>query len=339
MITGCRAAQTAVEPESALDQPFMTPRTVCLVGGSGFLGRHIAHKLAERGIRARVPSRRREQVKQELIVLPTVDVIEADITDPGTLGRLVAGCDVVINLAGILHEKRKGDFARLHVELPRHVVDACRSQGVRRLLHVSALKAAHHAPSEYLRSKAAGEQQVRVAEASGVRTTMFRPSVLFGQGDSFLTLFARLTGWLPAIALACPDARFQPIWVEDVAQAMVRSISDGETFGQAYDLCGPNVYTLRQLVDFVLHITARRRPIIELNPLLSRLQAWLMERLPGPLLTRDNIASMQVDNVCECGFPEVFGFTPASLESVAPAYLGGRLQQRRLQQFRLRARR
>lgn len=315
----------------------MTPRTVCLVGGSGFLGRHIAHKLAEHGIRTRIPTRRRERVKQELIVLPTVDVVEADITDPPTLSRLVAGCDVVFSLAGILHEKRAGDFGRLHIELPRHVVDACRAQGVRRLLHVSALKAAHHAPSEYLRSKAGGEQQVRVAEASGVRTTIFRPSVMFGRGDSFLTLFARLAGWLPVFALACPHARFQPIWVEDVAQAMVASMTDGETFGQAYDLCGPNVYTLRELIDFVLRTTARRRPVIELNPQLSRLQAWLMERLPGPLLTRDNLASMQVDSVCECPFPEAFAFSPASLESVAPGYLGGTLPRRRLQQFRVRA--
>jgi len=317
----------------------MTLQTVCLIGGSGFLGQHVAHRLSERGVRVRIPTRRRERVKQELIVLPTVDVIEADIHAPQTLGRLVAGCDAVFNLAGILHEKKAGDFSRVHVELPRHIVDACRAQGVKRLLHVSALKAAHDAPSEYLRSKAGGEQQVRVAEASGVRTTIFRPSVLFGRGDSFLNLFARLSAWLPVMVLACPGARFQPVWVEDVAQAMAAAVADSETFGASYELCGPAVYTLRQLAEYVLRVTGRHRAVIGLNPSLSWLQAWAMEWLPGPLLTRDNVASMQLDNVCECAFPGVFGFRPTALESVAPGYLGRVAPRARLNQFRVRARR
>jgi NADH dehydrogenase len=317
----------------------MTPRTVCLIGGSGFVGRHVAHRLTQLGIRVRIPTRRRERVKQELIVLPTVDVIEADIHEPQTLARLVSGCDAVLNLTGALHERKPGEFGRVHVELPRHIVDACRGQGVRRLLHVSALKATHDAPSEYLRSKAGGEQQVRVAEASGVRTTIFRPSVIFGRGDSFLSLFARLSAWLPAIALACPNARFQPIWVEDVARAMVGSLADSDTFGQSYGLCGPTVYTLRQLIEYVLQVTGRRRAVIGLSPSFSRLQATVMEWLPGPLLTRDNVASMQVDNVCDRAFPDVFGFAPAALESVGPAYLGHLAPRARLMQLRVRARR
>lgn len=319
--------------------PTVKIESVCLIGGSGFVGRHIAHLLAERGVRTRIPTRRRERVKQELIILPTVDVVETSVHDPQALSRLVAGCDAVVSLAGILHERRPGDFARVHTELPRRIVDACRANGVRRLAHVSALKAAHDAPSEYLRTKAGGEQQIRVAEAAAIRTTIFRPSVIFGRGDSFLTLFARLARWLPAIALACPNARFQPIWVEDVARAIVDSLADSTTFSCSYDLCGPKIYRLQELVAYVCRVTGRRRPIIGLNDRLSYLQAWTLERLPLKLMTRDNIASMQVDNICDCPFPQVFGFEPSPLESVAPTYLGNHLSKGRLNRLRLRARR
>ncbi|HWQ40033.1 MAG TPA: complex I NDUFA9 subunit family protein [Burkholderiales bacterium] len=317
----------------------MNLQTVCVIGGSGFVGRHIAHLLTRRAIRTRVPTRRLERVKQELIILPTVDVIEASVHEPQTLARLVAGCDAVINLVGILHEERPGDFTRVHTELPRRIVDACRAQGVKRLIHMSALKAAHNAPSEYLRSKAGGEQQVRVAEASGIRTTIFRPSVIFGRGDSFLTLFAQLARWAPVLPLACPNARFQPVWVEDVAAAIVGAITDSETFGQAYDLCGPKVYTLRQLVEYVLQVTRRRRWVIGLNETLSYLQAWGMEWMPVKLMTRDNLASMKVDNVCDCAFPAAFGLEPTPLEAVAPTYLAQHGPKARLNQLRLRARR
>jgi uncharacterized protein YbjT (DUF2867 family) len=154
----------------------MIINTVCLIGGSGFVGRHIAHLLCEQGIRVRVPTRSRERVKESLIILPTVDVLEGNVHDPQTLARLVSGCDAVISLAGILHESRKGDFHRVHTELPRRIVDACRAQEVGRLVHISALAAAHDAPSDYLRSKAGGEQQIRAAAASGIRTTVLRPS-------------------------------------------------------------------------------------------------------------------------------------------------------------------
>jgi NADH dehydrogenase len=313
--------------------------TVCLIGGSGFLGQHIAHLLAQRGVRARIATRHRDRVKQELIILPTVDVIESDVHEPATLSRLFSGCNAVVSLAGILHEHRPGDFAKVHTELPRRIVDACRANDVRRLLHVSALKAAHDAPSEYLRSKAGGEQQIRLAEAAAIHTTIFRPSVIFGRGDSFLNLFARLLRWLPAVALACPNARFQPIWVEDVARAIVESLAKSSTYSASYDLCGPRTYRLQELVEYVGRITGRRRPIIGLNNRLSNLQAWAMEWLPTKLMTRDNIASMQVDNVCDCAFPAVLGYEPTPLESVAPAYLGDHVPKARLDQLRLRARR
>jgi NADH dehydrogenase len=316
----------------------MKVETVCVIGGSGFVGSHVVQQLAARGIRVTVPTRRRERAKA-LIVLPTVDVVNADVHDPATLDRLVAGTDAVISLAGILHEGRTGEFARVHTELPRKIVDACRERGVRRLLHVSALMAAHDAPSEYLRSKAGGEQQIRVAQASGMRTTIFRPSVIFGREDRFLNLFARLARALPVIALACPKARFQPVYVEDVARAMVESLELSRTYDESFDLCGPTVYTLRELMEYVCKLLQMERPVVPLNDEISYLQAWLMEWLPVKLMSRDNYYSMKVDSVCDCAFPEVFGFRPSPLEAVVPLYLADNTPRSRYRWFRFRARR
>lgn len=312
-------------------------RTVCLIGGSGFLGRRIANQLCTRGIALRVPTRRRERVKSELIVLPNTEVIEADVTNTAVLGNIVAGCEAVINLTGILHERSKGDFRQIHAELPRKIVDACRARGVKRLMHVSALKAAHDAPSEYLRTKAAGEQQVRAAEANGVQTTIFRPSVIFGREDAFLNLFAKLARFSPVIPLGCADARFQPIFVDDVARAIATSLDNPQTFSQAYDLCGPRTYRLQDLVAYVCSLRGLRRAIIRLSPGMTRLQASVLERLPGKLMTQDNVRSMQLDNVCECEFPGIFGFQPQPMEAVVPLYLAKSTMSSPLDRFRVRA--
>jgi uncharacterized protein YbjT (DUF2867 family) len=317
----------------------MKTQTVCLIGGSGFVGRQVANILCDRGVAVRIPTRRRERVKSELIVLPTAEVIEANVSDTQTLTNLVSGCDAVINLTGILHEASNGDFQRIHSDLPRKIVDVCRANDIRRLIHVSALKAAHDAPSEYLRSKAAGEQQIRAAEASMVQTTIFRPSVIFGRDDSFLNLFATLATLTPVIPLACPDARFQPVFVEDVARAIVNSLDETQTFSRTFDLCGPKVYRLQDLVAYVCAIRGVRRAILPLSPRWSYLQAWALEHLPGKLMTRDNLRSMQVDNVCEGGFSPMFGFEPRALEAIVPGYLSKRAANPRNNGYRLRARR
>ena len=285
-----------------------------LLGGAGFLGRHLAAELARRSVEVTVPSRRRERAKH-LIVLPTVNVVEADINAPGVLERLVRGCDAVINLVGILH----GSFERAHVELPKAIVAACRASGVPRLLHVSALGAAADAPSEYQRSKARGEQVVLGAE--GLAVTVFRPSVVFGPEDRFLNTFARLARYLPVLALACPQARFQPVYVGDVARALAEALDEPEAHGKRYDLCGPREYTLKTLVEYACAATGRPRLVLGLPPRLSYLQAWVLEHSPGRLMTRDNYRSMQVPNVCapDCTLP--FGVAPTALEAVAPAYL------------------
>ncbi len=313
--------------------------TVCLIGGSGFVGRHVANLLCTQGIALRIPTRRRERVKSELIVLPNTEVIEANINDAEALGRLVAGCTAVVNLTGILYEKSKGDFRRVHADLPRKIVDACRINGIGRLVHVSALKAAHDAPSEYLRSKAAGEQQIRAAEANGVQTTIFRPSVIFGRDDAFLNLFAWLAQLSPVIPLGCPNARFQPIYVDDVAKAIASCLDNPDTVSQTIELCGPKVYRLQELVSYVCSIRGLKRLIVPLSPGMTQLQAFFLEHLPGKLMTRDNVRSMQVDNICECVFPKVLGFEPRAMEAVVPLYLAKNAQTSRLDRYRIRANR
>lgn len=312
----------------------MIIRSVLVFGGSGFLGRHVVRRLAARGIQVRVPTRNRERAK-ELILLPTVDVVKADIHDPATLDRLVASVDTAINLVGILH----GDLQRVHVELPRKLVAACRSRGVKRLIHVSALGADPAAPSAYLRSKAQGESLVLAAQSDELATTILRPSLIFGRGDHSLSLFARLARVLPLIVLARPDARFQPVYVDDVAAVAETCLDDPNSFGKCYDLCGPKVYTLRALVEYAARCAGLKRRIIGLNPTLSMLQAALLEHLPGKLMTRDNIRSMQIDNVCGCPFPQGFGITPTPMEGVVPLYIAGTTPRARYRWFRFRARR
>lgn len=320
-----------------------------VVGGAGFVGRHLVAALAARGARVTVPTRRRERAKH-LILLPTVDVVEVERLDARVLARLAAGRDVVVNLAGVLHSPRArpGEqgpnhygpaFAQTHVELAQAVIGACREAGVTRLLHMSALGADPKAPSEYLRSKGIGEQAALAAD--DLEVTVLRPSVIFGPEDRFLNLFARLAAFLPVLALGSPDARFQPVYVGDVVRSFLAALDSPDAAGKRYDLCGPKEYTLRQLVELVCAITGRRRLVIGLPDGMSYLQAWLMELLPVQLLTRDNYYSMQVPNVCRScnGGALPFGIQPALLEAVAPSWLAPAGPRERYPQLRWKAKR
>jgi NADH dehydrogenase len=304
---------------------------ILVVGGSGFVGRHLVAALAARGARVTVPTRRRDRAKH-LILLPTVDVVEADVRDQKALERLAAGRDAVINLAGVLHGP---EFTATHVELAQGVVNACHNAGVRRLLHMSALGADPGAPSEYLRSKGIGEQAALAAD--DLEVTVFRPSVIFGREDRFLNLFAQLAQFFPVLAVGSPGARFQPVYVGDVVRAFVAALDDRDAAGKRYDLCGPREYTLRQLVEFVCAVTGRRRLVVGLPDNLSYLQAWALELLPLKLLTRDNYYSMQVPNVCDSAFP--FGIRPALLEAVAPSWLAPAGPRERYPRLRWKAKR
>ncbi|QJR16243.1 complex I NDUFA9 subunit family protein [Usitatibacter palustris] len=313
----------------------MTVRSVCLLGGCGFVGRSLAERLAADGLRLRIVTRHRDSA-QPLLVLPTAEIEVADPNDDATLARLFEGMDAVVNLVAILHERRRATFQSVNVEFARKVAGACRAAGVGRLLHVSALGASESAPSDYLRSKARGEAAVREA-AGSTAVTILRPSIIFGPGDSFLNLFATLVRLFPVIPLAGAKTRFQPIWVEDVANAMANALGDSRTFGRDYNLCGPRAYTFEELVRFVAAVLERRRMVVALPDWAAKLQATVFEFLPGPLMTRDNLRSMSVDNVCDGPFPEVFGFRPTALETVVPEYLADKTTTGRYPDYRNRA--
>lgn len=318
----------------------MNAMNITLLGGTGFVGRHLAARLTRDGHRLRVLTRRRER-HRALLVLPAVSLVEGDVHDPDFLALQFAGADAVINLVGILNEK--GDngrgFDRVHVELPRKVAEACKHVGVKRALHMSALNAGANAPSHYLRSKGTGEEVMHVlCKPHGGAVTSFRPSVIFGDDDGFTRRFAALLRRLPLVfPLACPDAKFAPIHVEDVAHCFAHALTDPRTFGQSYDLCGPKTYTLAELVAYIAREIGVRRRIIPLSDWQARMQAAVMEWVPGKPFSRDNYRSLQVDSVCPAEFPAVFGLAPAALEDLAPAWL--RAAGNRLDAFRATVRR
>lgn len=318
----------------------MKDMTVVVFGGSGFIGSHLVARLSEEGARVIVPTRRYERSKH-LIFLPRVEVVEADIHDDAVLRRLLYQKDAAINLVGLLHSRRGTpygpDFKRAHVELPRRVVAACAAQGVVRYLHMSALGAAAEGPSMYQRSKADGEIAAR-AEPT-VAATIFRPSVVFGPEDHFLNTFARMQKYLPFVPLAGADTDFQPVYVGDVAQAFVSALADPKTRHQVYHLGGPQIYPLIELVRLAGRWSHHRRPVFGIPDWLARLQAGFFELLPGePLISRDNLDSMKVDNVVDPAIQattaSALGIKLTPLEAVAPHYLS---PSERFDDFRARA--
>jgi NADH dehydrogenase len=313
----------------------MAPERILVLGGTGFVGRAVCNRLVQRsggGGRILVPTRRLAH-GQSVQSLPTVELLQLDVHDDAALARAVGTCDAVVNLVAILHGSAAA-FEQAHVALPLRLARACAAAGVRRLVHVSALGVGPGAPSNYLRSKTAGEAALA---AAGLDLTLLRPSVIFGDEDRFLRLFAELQSVAPLLPLAGSDTRFQPVWVEDVAAAIVACLDRPETVSRVYECTGPQVYTLGQLVALAGRWSGHRRLQIALPAWAGRLQARLMELLPGvPLMSRDNLDSMRVPNVASGQVPglETLGIVPAALESVAPAYLGREFARARLDRWR-----
>lgn len=294
-------------------------KIVCVLGGTGFVGNSIVRQLSEAGYTVKVLSRNCQRGKH-LTGLKNVQVIESDVLNPAALKQNLKSATAIINLIGILHETKKISFERIHADLPKTLAEICVELKIPRLVHMSALQASDKAPSCYLQSKASGEKYL-ANYSDKLTITIFKPSVIFGACDSFINLFAKLIKFLPVILLAKPDAKFQPIYVEDVATAFVSALEEKRTFGKTYELAGPNIYSLRELIQLVAKSLNKTRWIIGLNDSLSYLQAHMLELMPIKMMTRDNVRSMEIDSVSTQGFPDYLDFKPSSLESILPSYI------------------
>ncbi len=303
----------------------MKQQTACIFGGTGFVGRHLVRRLGDAGYHCVLPTRRAQR-HRDLKLYPGVELLAIDDLSTETMANCLSGCDLAVNLVGILNQEGHTSFDQVHVDLVRRIVAAAERAGVARLLQMSALNAnAARGTSAYLRSKGAGEDIALAADGNtGLMVTSFRPSVIFGRGDSFFNRFAQLLELAPGVLpLACPDARFAPVWVGDVTEAMVRSIGNEQTVGRGYDLCGPRIFTLAELVEYTAQRIGKRLLLAQLNDTASRLQAKLFGLLPGKPFTLDNYLSMQTPSVCgeHNGLLEL-GIHPTDIEAIVPSYLG-----------------
>lgn len=307
---------------------------LCVLGGTGFIGTHLVHRLASLGHSVTVLTRRPER-HREFRIGSALRLLEIDRYDTGTLQTVLADTDCVINLAGILNEEGKSRFQNVHVELPRNIVKTMRETGTSRLLHMSALNAnVNESHSRYLKTKGEGEDLVH--NAPGLEVTSFCPSVVFGPGDSFFNRFATLLRVSPLVfPLACANTRFAPVYVGDVVDAFVKALDDKTTIGQRLELCGPGTYSLKQLVQFTAKQLGRKTIITGMPDFAARLQGHVLGLVPGKPFTIDNYYSLQKDSVCGKSALIGLGITPRSIEAVVPVYLGD--SRARAQYFRYRS--
>ena len=289
----------------------MAQRHVVVLGGTGFVGRHLVARLLQGGDRVTVLSRGVDAGKRALKPIGA-SLIEGDVADADFLAAVLDDADAVVNLVGILNEKGdRGDgFERVFVGITDALIDAMKRMGVRRLLQMSALNAGR-GDSHYLRSRGRAEQHVR---ASGLDWTLFRPSVIAGPGDGLFCRFDGLLKFAPILPIGRADARFQPVWVGDVVEAYARALDEPRSAGQAYDLIGPDVMTLRQIVKLAARGRGRHRAVLGLPASLGKFQAEIGEWLPGKPISRDNWRSLQLDSVSlEDGLRRL-GITPTPVE-------------------------
>ena len=311
----------------------MRQQVATVFGGAGFIGRHVVQRLAKQGYGVRIAGRDTEKAGRlrTLGDVGQVVPVRASVTDDASVARAVAGADVVVNLVGILFERKSGDFQRIHAEGAGRIARLAAAAGVRRLVQISAIGADPGSQSLYARSKGEGEQAV-VAAFPGA--TILRPSVVFGPDDQFFNRFARLAAMLPVMPVVEGQTRFQPIHVGDVADAVMAAIARDDAAGRVYELGGPRVMTMRQVLEFVLEHTHRRRLMLPVPQALAALQARLGEWLPNPPLTRDQLILLKRDNVvaADAAGLAALGLSPKAVEAVVPTYLaryrpGGRRQE------------
>lgn len=298
-----------------------TRNVATVIGGSGFIGRYVVQRLAARGHVVRVVGRDMKRAK-DLMVTGSVGQVVAlygSFSNPATMARAVEGADLVVNLVGILSERQAGDFQRLQADGPGMIARAATEAGVRRMVQVSAIGADVASPSAYGRTKALGEQAVH---AGFPTATILRPSIVFGAEDKFFNRFGAIAMYLPVMPVICGNTRFQPVYVGDVADAIVASLEREDAMGATYELGGPRIYTFRELLAWILHETRRHRALVEIPAGLARLQARLGELVPGKPFTRDQLTMLQRDNVAGPG-PGLaeLGIVPTPIDLVVPGYL------------------
>lgn len=315
----------------------MKHNSICILGGTGFVGKYIASKLASSGKLVRILTRNRNN-HRDLLVLPNVELIEADVFDNSQLESHIKGMDAIINLIGILNEKQhNGDgFRKVHVDLPKSILGACLKLHIPRIIHMSALNAdANLGASFYLRTKGEGENALHTYSSERLAVTSFRPSVIFGPGDSFLNRFALLLKVTPfAFPLACANARFAPVYVGDVADRFVAALDDKSTYGKHYNLCGPKEYSLQQLLEYTATTLGLKKKVIGLPDFISKTQAYTLEWFPGKPFSIDNYNSLKLDSICRQGEHE-----STSLDMIVPSYLGNDNRQTEYDALRKIARR
>ena len=311
----------------------MKPQRIVILGGTGFVGSHLVPRLHADGHQIRILSRNREQ-HRELGVLPRASVVTADIHDEATLRRLLSDADVAINLVGVLNERGSdgSGFRRAHVELTEKLIAACRASGVARLVQMSALRAGE-GESHYLKTRGEAEAKVK---SSPLAWTLLRPSVIFGPGDGLFFRFAQLLRMTPVLPLARAHAKFAPVYVGDVAEAFARVILHRHSIGHTYELFGPRVIELGELVRWTAGMIGKRRWIIGLPDALGAMQAYVGEWLPGKPISRDNFRSLKLDSVGTTDGLAALGIVATPMEVVMPALLGGDTWQRRLDRYRER---
>jgi len=309
---------------------------VCILGGTGFVGRSLIYRLAKQGVRCRVITRH-PQRHRDIGLIPGAELRPAGSLDATSLAQQFADCGAVINLVGILNERGSSQtFRRVHVELVERIVDACRETAVKRLLHMSALNADQsQGSSDYLRSKGEGENHAHTLGQSSIHVTSFRPSVIFGRNDSFFNRFAGLLRLSRMVfPLACPESRFSPVYIGDVAEAFARSLNDADCYGRRYDLCGPRTFTLRELVIYTRDQLGLHTHVLGLGDRLSRLQARALGLLPGKPFSYDNYLSLQTDSVCSENGLVALGIAPTDIASIVPGYLGQQSERAHRQRLR-----
>jgi len=310
---------------------------IVLIGAGGFFGRYVLNALVADGHQCVVLTRAASR-HGNIVMLPGVELVQADVYDADALAKEFEGADAVVSMAGILNENGGGGkgFQKVHVEITRAIIKACQQAGVTRLLHVSALNAGKGS-SYYLKSK--GEAEALLGEASGLNVSIFQPSVIFGRGDSFFNRFSTMLQLSWMMPLACPKARLQPVYAVDVAAVMAAALDDPMTWGKSYELGGPKSYTLKEIVEWTAATLGLKRRIIGLPKPLSASMALVMGLVPGKPFSMDNYRSLQTDNTTETNGFAYFGIAPRSIDTVVPDYLTGSVQQRRLQACREQPRR